>query len=129
MDYDEFITLVQEKAGLAERGTAERAAQVTLATLGERIYRTEREHLAAQLPKELQVHLFTYASGETTRRDTDRYHLEEFYNRLTARAGIGYPHAIRQAQAVFAALQAAVTPPVLEQIFAQLPNEYKNLLP
>lgn len=129
MDYDEFIHIVQEKSGLAEREEAERAAQVTLATFGERIYRTERDNLAAQLPKELQAHLFTYASGETTRRDTDRYHLEEFYNRLSARSNVGYQHAIRQAHAVLAALQAAVTPPVLEKIFAQLPNEYKNLLP
>ena len=55
------------------------------AALGERIYRTEQDKLAAQLPKELREYLSSRAQPETMRGDTDRYSLEEFYNRVSAR--------------------------------------------
>jgi uncharacterized protein (DUF2267 family) len=126
MRYDEFISRVQERAGLA-RDEAVRSTEATLATLGERLYRTERENLAAQLPDELKEDLFKEVDSEVTRRDVDRFSLEEFYIRVSARAEIGYPDAVKRAQAVIAVLREAVSAGEIEDVLSKLPDEYGEL--
>jgi uncharacterized protein (DUF2267 family) len=126
MRYDEFITRVRERAGLG-RDEAVRSTEATLATLGERLYRTERENLAAQLPNELKEDLFKQVDSEVTWRDVDRFSLEEFYIRVSARAEVGYPDAVKQAQAVVAVLREAVSAGEIEDVLAELPEEYGEL--
>lgn len=121
MRYDDFIALVQEETKLPAREDAERVAEATLETFGERLPRLEQEQLAAQLPKELKEFMLK-------RETTERYELQEFYNRVGARADTGYYDAAERAKGVMRALQEAVTPGNLEQAFDRLPDPFRDLL-
>ncbi|HEX6387556.1 MAG TPA: DUF2267 domain-containing protein [Anaerolineae bacterium] len=127
MQYDEFMDRVQERADLDSRDDAALITEVVLATLGERLYRTEAAELAAQLPKELQGHFFARQPPENTRQDTDRFSLEEFYNRVSARADVNYSQAQKLTRAVVAVLQEAVTPGEWQDALSTLPSEYGEL--
>ncbi|MGH8009036.1 MAG: DUF2267 domain-containing protein, partial [Candidatus Binatia bacterium] len=107
---------VQERAGLRSRDTAVQVTAATLETLGERLSKTEREKLAAQLPRALQPYLFRRHSLDAF----EAFSLEEFYNRVRARTDVGYPDAVKQAQAVVAVLQEAVSPGEVKYIFSEL---------
>lgn len=54
--------------------------------------------------------------------------LEEFYNRVTARAGAGYPAAVEQAKAVMATLREAIPAGEWQDLRQELPDEYEELL-
>ncbi|MEW5804308.1 MAG: DUF2267 domain-containing protein [bacterium] len=120
MQYHEFIDRVQKLAGLESADKAVKATEATLETLGERLYRTERDELAAQLPKELKECLFR-------RQDTERFLLEDFYKRVSARADVHYHRAVELAQAVAAVLRGAVSQGELSDILAGLDAEYGEL--
>ncbi len=120
MDYKEFIDLVQKNSNLPDRDDAEQITRATLETLGEVLQHTERDDLAAQLPKELKSFLYE--------RDHDLYQLQEFYRRVGARSNSGYYDAAERAKAVMQALADAVTPGALDQAMADLPAPYKDLL-
>lgn len=83
MQYREFIAAVAEQAGV-QAPEAEAASAAVLETLGGLIPRAERDNLAAQLPNELK-------SAFSTERDSNAFELEEFYNRVSARADVGIP--------------------------------------
>jgi uncharacterized protein (DUF2267 family) len=127
MQYDEFIHRVQEYADLATQEEAVQLTKAVLATLGERLYRTERDDLAAQLPKGLKEFLFVEQDPEHFRQEVRRFSLEEFYNRVSARTEVGRPDAINQTKAVMAVLQEAVSAGELADIMAELPNEFDAL--
>ncbi|MEJ2032998.1 MAG: DUF2267 domain-containing protein [Deltaproteobacteria bacterium] len=116
----DFVDRVRERAGLESKGEAEKVVRATLETLGERLHKTERVKLAAQLPDELKELLHR-------RPDHDFFQLEEFYNRVSARAGIRYPHAVEQAMAVATVLKEAVSPGELAEIIADLTEDYREL--
>lgn len=120
MRYNAFIELVQRKAGLESIDQAVQATEAALETLGERLYRTERENLAAQLPNELKQYLFK-------RQVTDRFSLEEFYERVSARSDVRYHHAVEQARAVMAVLREAISPGELKDILSKLSDDYGEL--
>ena len=105
MRYHEFIERVQA-TGELDQDEAVRATRATLATLGERIYRTERDNLAAQLPDDLKAYLHEQVGSRATQRDVEHFSLQEFYNRVGARSDVTYKHAVKRAK--------AVTPEVLE---------------
>jgi uncharacterized protein (DUF2267 family) len=127
MQYDEFMRKVQAMAGL-EAAAAERAARATLSTLGECLYRTEQDDLGAQLPKDLRALLEERDQPEANRQRVDRLNLETFYNRVKARAGVGYQQAVEQARAVMAVLRAALDDGAWAKLGAQFPPEYADLL-
>ncbi len=127
MRYHEFIHRVQEHTDLETPEEAVQLTKAVLATLGERLYRTERDDLAAQLPDRLKEFLFAEQDPENTRRDVQRFPLAEFYNRVSARAEIGRPDAIEQTKAVVAVLQEAVSAGELKDVMAELPDEYSEL--
>lgn len=127
MQYAEFLDRVQELTDLNSTEQAEQITHVTFATLGERLYRTEIDQLKAQLPKELKDVFYAIQTPEATRQDIDPFNLEEFYNRVSARAEIGFPEAQAQAQAVMTVLREAVTPAVIEEATKMLPEEYDKL--
>jgi len=62
-----------------------------------------------------------------SRGRTDRFSLEEFYNRVKARGDVGCPQAVDESRAVFAVLQEAVTRGEIEDILSELPAEYREL--
>ncbi|MCL6583732.1 MAG: DUF2267 domain-containing protein [bacterium] len=120
MRYQEFIEQVKKLGGFESLDEAAKVTEATLETLSERLSRKEREDLAAQLPKELKEY---FLKG----RDTERFLLEDFYSRVSARAAVRYHRAVEQAQAVMQVLREAVSPGELEDILSELPDEYGEL--
>jgi uncharacterized protein (DUF2267 family) len=121
MQYNEFIEQVQHRSGLHSAEEATQAIRATLQTLGERLSKTETEKLAAQLPNPLKSYLLLQP-------ETQRFTLEEFFNRVSAREDVGRPHAIAHARAVFGVLREAVSAGELEDVKRELPPEYAEFL-
>jgi uncharacterized protein (DUF2267 family) len=117
MRYSEFVDKVGEKTGLDSRDEVVQTIEAVLETLGERLTRDEQDHLAAQLPNELK-------DVVRKRYGADRFMLEDFYNRVRARADMGYPDAVKRSRAVLEVVQLAVSPGEMEDILAELPEEY-----
>lgn len=128
MQYVEFIEQVKSEAALASQKEAEKATQATLETLGERISKTEREDLASELPPKLRGMLFQKEHhGRFRKEQIDRFSLEEFYKRVSARMDVGYHDAASRTRAVIKALQMAVSSGELKNILYALPEEYDEL--
>lgn len=125
MHYQEIIDRVQQRAELDAAPDAEHVTRAVLATLGECLYRTEKHDVAAQLPKELKTALYAVRPPQNTRRA--RITLDEFYNRVAARADIGYPAAVAQTNAVMAVLQEAVSAGEWADVRDELPSEFDVL--
>lgn len=120
MQYDEFVGEVQNRARLPSRGDAVSAIQATLETLAERIAPGEASDLAAQLPPQLGTFL----------RDvdkTERFAVDEFFLRVAAKETADLPDAVHHARAVIDVLQEAVTPGEIDDLRAQLPDDYNPL--
>jgi uncharacterized protein (DUF2267 family) len=120
MEYIQFIQKVQEYAALDDVDSAAKVIQATLQTLSERLPRTHRRHLEAQLPGELKQYLPKH-------RKMEYLLLEEFYQRIADRADLGYQNAVKYAQAVARVLREAVAPGELDDILSGFPNEYREL--
>ena len=120
MSYGDFVDQVRRQAGLDSNDEAERVTAAALETLGERVYRTEREDLGAQLPMQLRKYLFK-------RLDTEPFELEEFYNRVSSRADVGYPAAVELSRVVMGVLQKAVSAGELEDVLSELPDNFREL--
>ena len=121
MQFDEFITRVQEQARLNTREEAEVITRAVLETLGERLDRKVRNGLEAQLPRELKDFLLARAENP------DRYDLPEFYNRVGARADLTQQNAVERTKQVFSVLQQAIPGGEVEDILQDLPSQYKEL--
>jgi uncharacterized protein (DUF2267 family) len=120
MEYNEFINLVQHRAGLDSEADALRAVEATLSTLAERIQKNEAKQLAAQLPHEIQPYL-------NRAEPQKEFGLEEFYERVSRRESIGYPLMERHARAVISVVLDAVSPGEMRDVLANLPDEYVPL--
>jgi uncharacterized protein (DUF2267 family) len=120
MKYDEFINQVQRRAGLESHEKAVQATEATFETLGERLIRSERENLSAQLPLELKNCL-------QKRIDSELFLLEEFYNRVSSRADMGYPDAVKLTKVVLEVLKEAVSPGEIGDILSVLPEDFGEL--
>ena len=120
MQHDEFVGHVQNRARLASRGEALRAIRATLETLGERLAGGEAEDLAAQLPPEIGDYLREVESDGS-------FSLDTFFDRVAEREGTDLPVAVHHARAVVAVLQEAVSAGEMEDVRAQLPEEYNPL--
>jgi uncharacterized protein (DUF2267 family) len=120
MNYDEFIGRVQNRARLASTGEAVRATRATLEVLGQRLFGGEADDLAAQLPQELQAYLRQAKPSES-------FDLGEFHRRVTEAEGVEYPEVVFHARAVMSVLQDAVTRGEMNDVRAQLPDDYNDL--
>lgn len=120
MESQEFIRKMQQFAGLEDEEQATKVTGAVLETLGERLPLKHRDHLAAQLPAKLRAHVLK-------REPTKPFVLENFYNRVGVRADISYHRAVHGSLAVIKALQEAVAPGELNDIVAELPQEYGEL--
>lgn len=120
MNYDEFLSEVQNLADLGSKDEAEKATRATLATLKERLAGNEPSNLAAQLPGRLQDAL----AGEGGR---DNFSLGEFYDRVAQKEGVGRQEAEAHARAVGTTLQTAVTEGEMEDVRNMLTSDYTDL--
>jgi uncharacterized protein (DUF2267 family) len=120
MKGDEFIAEVRNLAELDSNEEAEKATRATLETLRERLAGNEPSNLAAQLPPEIAL----YVEGDGGR---ESFSVQEFYERVAEREGVGHDEAIRHARAVATVLQAAVTGGEIDNVRSQLGNEYEEL--
>jgi uncharacterized protein (DUF2267 family) len=120
MRYEEFINLVLERARLNSRDEAINAIEATLKTLGERLTDREAADLAAQLPPAIGRFL--------TVVDTNKdFGLDEFFEHVSRRESIGQPISREHARAVISVLEEAVSPGELQDVLAELPEEYETL--
>ncbi len=128
MQYDEFVSRVQERGEFASREEAVKATRATLSTLGECLYQTERRHLASQLPKEMKGFLYEYVDASEPMRRRACFSLGEFYNRVAARADVTQGPAMERAKAVVTVLHEAVPEGEWAHIIREMPDEYRELL-
>jgi uncharacterized protein (DUF2267 family) len=121
MNYETFIDNVAQRAGVSAE-QAEIHTRATLQTLADRLTAGEALDLAAQLPKPLQMAL-------RQRTETaERFGLAEFSRRVRERAGIDEAAATNGIRAVFATMREAVTSGEFDDVLAQLPREFAELV-
>lgn len=121
MKYDEFMKQVQTRARLGSLGDAVKATHATLETLAERIPAGEVKDLASQLPSEIAYYLREKAAF------FDRFGLDEFFKRVSEREQVQLPDATFHARVVLSVLQNAVSKGEMNDIRAQLPDEFAPL--
>jgi uncharacterized protein (DUF2267 family) len=102
MKGEQFIAEVKNLSELDSNEEAQKATRTTLETLKERLAGNEPSNLAAQLPPEIA----TYVEGEG---GGEAFSVEEFYERVAQKEGVGHEEAVRHARAVATVLQTAVT--------------------
>lgn len=137
MRYEELTGLVQARAQLPDRQSAERAIRATLETLAERIPGGLADHMAAQLPHEAGEPLRRVAAAHegtpeerAYRRDHgERFGLTGFAGRIAWRTERTEEEALREAAAFFEVLDSAVGPELMEKLYGVLPNDIRGLLP
>jgi uncharacterized protein (DUF2267 family) len=127
LQYSEFLRRVEDQIAANRsvtdaRRTAENAITATLETLNERISGGEARDLTAQLPEEIQPALRPKAE------EAEGFLLEEFYRRVAEREGVDIETARVDASAVMRVLREAVTPGELDDVMAQLPEDFNALL-
>lgn len=122
MQYDDFIRQVQGQANLDSPEEATEITRAVLETLGERLDRTVRDGVEAQLPNELKEFLLARADPVP-----DRYDLPEFYNRVGARADLKYYDAAERSWQVFSVLKQAIADGEVQDILKSLPEEFGEL--
>jgi uncharacterized protein (DUF2267 family) len=121
VDYDQFLTIVEQQADLG-REAAERAAHAVLQTLAERIAQGEARDLAGELPPELAPWLFTDS-------DAEAFPADEFLRRVADREDVDVATAQRHVRAVFTALARSVSGDEFADMEAELPRDFDPLLP
>lgn len=120
MTYDEFLGQVQNRARLASREEAVAATRATLEAFGRRLSGGELNDVASQLPSEIQLYLGTEGPGE-------RFDLKEFYNRVSILEGKDIRDAAFHARVVLSVLKDAINENELQDMLAQLPDQFRSL--
>lgn len=120
MKFDEFIGQVQNRGRMASGDEALKATRATLEVLGQRLAGGEASNLGAQLPEEIARFLTGGGTGE-------RFDLDEFFRRVSEREGVDLPVSVHHARAVISVLQDAVSRGEIEDVRAQLPEEFAPL--
>jgi uncharacterized protein (DUF2267 family) len=122
MKYEEFVSNVRSRAGLATQEQAVLAARATLEALAERLEGHEVEHLAAQLPPELGLYLQL-----TNEEKGEGFSLDEFFYRVSRREGVSLVDAEYHARVVLALIAETVSMGEIEDVRSQLPPEFARL--
>lgn len=120
MQYDDFIDRVQQRAGLTSQQEAVDAIRATLETLGERLSRMETRQLATQLPKDLRAYFHP-------KHESQVFPVDEFFNRVSARAHVRRAEAVAEARAVIGVLREAVAAGEIEDVRLELAPGYDAL--
>jgi uncharacterized protein (DUF2267 family) len=133
VDYDQFIELVRRRAGvpasrrldglpLTDTEMAENLTRATMQVLAQRISGGEARDLARQLPSPFEEWL------QPEHEKAEPFDLEVFIQRVADRALVDFDAARAGVRAVFQTLREAVTGPEFNDVLAQLPQEYRDLL-
>jgi uncharacterized protein (DUF2267 family) len=96
--------------------------RATLETLGERLAAGEPDHVASQLPQEIGVFLKV-----PPERRGQPFSLEEFFRRVQRRSHERPAELVRHVRAVTEVLREAVQPNELVDMYAQLPDDFRQL--
>ncbi|HLV32566.1 MAG TPA: DUF2267 domain-containing protein [Chitinispirillaceae bacterium] len=123
MQYTEFIQEVCKRGNIPDYIKARKIVEVCMSTLGQRLPTTLVAELGAQLSLEMKENL--HSLNDPSKSDT--FTLEEFYNRVSARAKTGYPDAVRLSRVVMETLKLAVTDAVLSKVLQKLPAQFGEL--
>ena len=102
MKQDEFLGRVQSRGGLPSRDAAERATWATLRTLAEYYPDGQAKHIAAHLSLDIRGHL------SPDREPLPPHVLDDFFRRVSERAGAPLCEAAYHARAVIEVLGQAV---------------------
>ena len=116
----EFLSRVAERMGFSNLADAETCVRNVLETVGERLSRLEAEALAEDLPADLAQPLRRASHGQT-------FGIEEFYARISRRAGMGIGRAREEAVVVCWVMAEAVGEDALQRIRRELPREFWEL--
>ena len=120
MKYDAFMGQVQNRLELPDTGRTVRATRAVLQTLAERLQAGEAEDLASPLPMEVDYYLLSAESGQ-------RFDYDEFLNRVSDRANVERSDAAYYAKVVVGLVSEHVPRGEIEQVRAQLPDDYRDL--
>ena len=120
MDYQDDLKSLRKLLGAENTETVEHFLAAFLETLGERLSKTERHLLGSQLPNEMKPMLMK-------RPEMEQYNLDEFYNRLAARAEMGYIQTVRWAKRCGEYLAVRVSAGELEQVACSLGPQFRDL--
>lgn len=121
MNYSSFRGSVAQRASIPPDRTDEHI-QATLATLAQRLTSGEALDLAAQLPQPMQTAL--RPSSEAA----ENFDAAEFIRRVAEQVGTDEHHAKNTVRAVFATLREAVSSGEFDDILAQLPCDFCEVI-
>ncbi|MDY6997663.1 MAG: DUF2267 domain-containing protein [Actinomycetota bacterium] len=117
----ELISAIRTNSDLATSEDVEAAAHATLSVLGQRLAGGTPLNIGSQLPGAFADHLAVVGEGE-------RFTLDEFYRRVARIEGTDADHARHHARAVMAGLRTAVERSEFDNMLAQLPADYDDLV-
>lgn len=126
MNYSEFIDAVARRAGVSST-EAVSVTRATLETLTDRITGGQARGLAGQLPVELREHLHKTTSAAGA-QFAEPFRLEEFVQRVSARAGVDGALANAGVRAVLTTVGETVSSEELEGTVSQLPKEFWEII-
>lgn len=121
MKYESFLGSVSQRASIPS-DQADRATRATLETLAERLTSGETLDLAAQLPKPMAAAL------RPPTEEAQTFGGEEFIRRVATRYGTDERHAKGVVRAVFATLREAVSSGEFDDVLAQLPRDFCDMI-
>jgi uncharacterized protein (DUF2267 family) len=119
MEYQEFIRIVEQVAGVPEKEAAD-VSCATLRLFGRRITAGEAEDLAERLPDQLRPCI-------TPVSPTEKFHVEELIGSIAAELGLDPAEAEERVRGVLAALWRAVGPDEYEDLRSELPKDFYPL--
>jgi uncharacterized protein (DUF2267 family) len=122
VNYAEFVEAVARRAGMPSE-KAEAVSRATLETLTDRITAGQASRIAGQLPVELREHLHKTTTAIEA-QIAEPFGLDEFVERVAARAGVDLTMADAGMQAVLNTIGDAVSKDELEDLVSQLPKEF-----
>lgn len=120
MQYQDFIEGVRKSGNFSSVEEAEIAVEASLSTLAERLHTTVIDKFQSQLPNQLKKYLAVSS-------DSIQFSLEEYYNRVGARANVRYSQAVRWSRAVMGMVNRAITTGLKNEILDDLPAEFVEL--
>ncbi len=121
MRRNEFIGQIQYRARLSSREDAVEAARATLATLTELLLAREVDRLAGGMPEGAA------AFARLSEGIDGLLSLDDFFARVAERERVELPQAVAHSRAVVGVLVDNAQPDDVEELLAQLPDEYLAL--
>ena len=121
MQYEAFITRAQKALSLEDRQRTVEIVEAVLVTLARRLEPAARADIAAQLGGGLKE---MFPEGD----EAELIPLEEYYNRVAARAELGRSDAVDSANEVIQVLKEALSEGEFEDLADELPRGYAPLL-